>query len=88
MSSPDDSVRRVITLDVSVEDPIAAASFLLAAAQDPDGQLVLPAAPTLQRQVAQIVDEAVRACLRSDREETGLVIEELRVRAAPELSTS
>ena len=60
----------------------------VAAAQDPDGQLVLPAAPTLQRQVAQIVDEAVRACLRSDREETGLVIEELRVRAAPELSTS
>ena len=49
---------------------------------------MLPAAPTLQRQVAQIVDEAVRACLRSDREETGLVIEELRVRAAPELSTS
>jgi hypothetical protein len=88
MSSPDDSVRLVIALDVSVEDPIAAASFLLAATQDPDGQLVLPASPTLQRQVAQIVDEAVRACLRSDREETGLVIEELRVRAAPELPTS
>jgi len=87
MSSPDDSVRLVITLDVSVQDPIAAASFLLAAAQNPDGQLVLPAAPTLRRQVAQIVDEAVRDCLRSEKEATGLLIESLRVSEGPELPT-
>lgn len=74
------TVRLQVTIDVRVDDPIAAAAYLLGPVESDGSVLALPVPQAVEEQVLQIVRDGISERLHADTVHTGVALEHLTAR--------